>query len=192
MQVIAHLTDLMKYDVKPVLTSSTTTTVRPTPHHRPGVYSPSNPLGPAVFFAKGASYEDYVQRLKNPGKYDYFDRYRYPVERSSFKPSGQGTLPQDIDLLGLSMTDLLKQISKIEDYDFIDDDDKIQRFSENYEDPELRQYIVGGKKPPPTKAYVTLLSLYDLLNKESKKLQLNKYGVFQQFFKYFHNTFCYF
>ncbi|XP_023312474.1 uncharacterized protein LOC111692636, partial [Anoplophora glabripennis] len=38
-----------------------------------------------------------------------------------------------------------------------------------------RYELYRQKKVPPTKAYVTLLSLYDLLNKESKRLGLNKY-----------------
>lgn len=52
----------------------------------------------------------------------------------------------------------------------------MQQFSENYDDSDFRFVLLRQKKVPPTRAYVTLLSLYDLLNKESKRIGLNKYG----------------
>lgn len=62
MQVIAHLTELMKYDTKPPGTGTTyrpqygsittSTTIRPTTvPHRPGIYAPPKPPGPQYYFA---------------------------------------------------------------------------------------------------------------------------------------------
>lgn len=65
------------------------------------------------------------------------------------------------------------------EFDLRDQDNQLLEFSKNFEDvdssykfEQLRQ-----KKVPPTRAYVTLLSLYDALNKESKRLMLNKFAV---------------
>lgn len=74
MQIIAHITELMKYDLKPTAGTTTTTTMRPTRPHRPGIFAPEAPLGPEAYFAKGFSYEEYVERLKHPSGYNYFDR----------------------------------------------------------------------------------------------------------------------
>lgn len=86
-------------------------------------------------------------------------------------------MPEDLELLGVEISEIWKQVNKLEDYDFEDEDDRLLRFSDNYDDADLRSYVTGQKKIPPTKAYVTLLGLYDMLNKESKKLELNKFGV---------------
>lgn len=63
MQVLAHITELMKYDTKNPAgstttsrppygpSSPTTTTVRPTEPHRPAIYAPSKPPGPDYYFA---------------------------------------------------------------------------------------------------------------------------------------------
>lgn len=62
MQVLAHLTELMKYDTKPSQGTTTSTplydypttstsTIRPTVPHRPGIYAPPRPLGPEFYFA---------------------------------------------------------------------------------------------------------------------------------------------
>lgn len=61
MQVLAHLTELMKFDTRPTGSSTTskpqdvslvtTTTIRPTAPHRPGIYAPSKPPGAEVYFA---------------------------------------------------------------------------------------------------------------------------------------------
>lgn len=54
MQIIAHLTESMKYDLRP--SSSTTpspakptVTTKPTSTHRPGVYAPEMPPGPESY-----------------------------------------------------------------------------------------------------------------------------------------------
>lgn len=52
MQVIFYLTDAMKYEIKPVNQGVTTTTIRPTPAHKPGNYAPEVPPGPQAYFAK--------------------------------------------------------------------------------------------------------------------------------------------
>lgn len=183
MQIIAYLTDLMKYETKPFDGVTTTTTVRPTPYHKPGLYSPSNP---SVHFVERSSYDEHIQELQHP--LPYFDRYSYfalhndgvedlNARLDAGRAINVNNLPTDIDLLGSGPASLLKLINKIDEYDLIeDDDDKLRKFSENYDDSYLREFIVGNKRPPPVQAYVSLLQLYDSLNQESKKLQLNKYG----------------
>ncbi|KAB0790899.1 hypothetical protein PPYR_02699 [Photinus pyralis] len=180
MQIIAYLTDLMKYETKPSDGVTTTTTVRPTPFHKPGLYSPQNPIAHYV----RSSYGDHPQRPLS-----YFDRYGYFSPRIDDDDDGLNTrldagrvltvnnLPRDLDLLGSAPASVLKLINQIDEYDSLeDDDDKLRRFTENYDDAHLRQFVVGNKRPPPVQAYVTLLQLYDSLNQESKRLQLNKYG----------------
>lgn len=83
-------------------------------------------------------------------------------------------------VLGKGPVDLLKLVNSIEedDFDVKDVDEQVQGFSQVYDDSDFRLVLLRqNKKTPPTRAYVGLLSLYDLLNKESKKLALNKYSV---------------
>lgn len=177
MQIIAYLTDLMKYETKPSDGVTTTTTVRPTPFHRPGLFSPQNPSAHYV----RSSYGEHPQRPVS-----YFDRYGFFSPRiddglntrlDAARVLAANNIPGDLDLLGSGPASLLKLINKIDEYDSLeDDDDKLRTFTENYDDSYLRQFVIGNKKPPPVQAYVTLLQLYDSLNQESKRLQLNKYG----------------
>ncbi|KAJ8971255.1 hypothetical protein NQ314_000796 [Rhamnusium bicolor] len=66
MQIMAHVTELMKYDLKPTTSppygigSSTTSTMRPTPSHRPGVYAPVKPPGPEEYFSQKGREYDYI------------------------------------------------------------------------------------------------------------------------------------
>lgn len=55
MQIMAHLTELMKYEVRPSQTPSNpwTTTQRPTSSHKPAIYAPEVPLGPEAYFSRG-------------------------------------------------------------------------------------------------------------------------------------------
>ncbi|RZC32995.1 hypothetical protein BDFB_001338 [Asbolus verrucosus] len=181
MQIIAHITELMKYDLKPTTgpTTTTTTTMRPTKPHKPGIFAPESPPGPDSYFAKGLSYEEYVHRLKYPSGYNYFDRYRYPVGEEG---RSLDEVPQNIDLvLGKDLSDLLRLVNRVEDVEQSGDvDNQVQEFSQTYDDSDFRFLLVRQKKKPPTRAYVTLLSLYDQLNKESKKLGLNKYNGYAQ------------
>ncbi|KAF5287176.1 hypothetical protein FQR65_LT12305 [Abscondita terminalis] len=159
MQIIAYFTDLMKYDTKPAEASVTsTTTVRPTPYHKPGIYSPLNPVRQRTgFFRTGAVFYDRNTELE--------------------KVRSLNELPGDIDLLGSGPVSLMKLLAEEQDDPTADDAARVRAFSENYDDWYRRQqFVIGGKKPPPVRAYVTLLSLYDQLNQESKKLHLNRYG----------------
>jgi hypothetical protein len=180
MQIIAHITELMKYDLKPPTGTTTTTTMRPTRPHKPGIYAPESPPGPEVYFAKGLSYEEYVERLKYPSGYNYFDRYKYPVEEEG--RSLDDDVPQNIDLvLGKDLSDLVRLVNRVEEVAEPEDrDGQVQQFSQVYDDSDFRYLLLRQKKKPPTRAYVALLSLYDLLNKESKKLGLNKYNGYAQ------------
>lgn len=107
-----------------------------------------------------------------------------------------GNLPPEADnYLASSVLDLIKLASRPDSgddqgdqnlyEDNIKDDlhistydlQRVLEFSENYDDSDIRFVLLKQKKVPPTKAYVSLLSLYDAISKEAKKLQLNKYGV---------------
>lgn len=179
MQIIVHVTDLMKYDLKPGAGSVpliTTTTARPTSTHKPGLYAPETPLGPQA--SKGVSYEEYVHILQNSEGQGYFDKYKFSLDEARNGRDGlKEDIPDDVDyLLGKDVAELLKLTNHLEDEVTAGDDlDVVRDFSKNYDDDyrfEFRQ-----KRIPPTRAYVSLLSLYDLLNKESKKMGLSKYQV---------------
>ncbi|XP_018568998.1 uncharacterized protein LOC108909223 [Anoplophora glabripennis] len=202
MQVISHVTELMKYDLKPTTNpplGPTTSTMRPTPPHRPGLYAPEKPPGPAAYYAqKGLSYREYIERLRQPSGINYFDRYRYPLTEGDFlalsensrESSGRSYSVADgeegppasaesVDLeyyFGKNFVDVLNLATKVEP-DAVPNsvDEQVQDFSREFDDSNFRYELYRQKKVPPTKAYVTLLSLYDLLNKESKRLGLNKY-----------------
>lgn len=67
------------------------------------------------------------------------------------------------------------------------DEDNVNEFRKVYDDFYGRnQPVTGRKKVPPTKPYVQLLMLYDLLKREAKKLMLNKFQVKRGFFFIFH------
>lgn len=152
MQVIFYLTDSMKYDLRPLNTPVTSTTVRPTPPHKPGYYAPEKP----------------------PGAGNYLTRTFLRQEPLRF---GKEAIPGDLGLLGSGPVDLLHQINSLGDSDTIGDEDvDVLRFAINYDDA-LNVDFLKQKRVPPTRAYVTLLSLYDLMNKEAKEKGLSKYGV---------------
>lgn len=183
MQVIFYLTDTLKYDIRPNTPGPTSTTIRPTPPHKPGNYAPEMPLGPVAYFSQQppstpwrSSSENFSGR-RTPG---------YPGVPGEGLGSKEGqfvselfreVLPEDLDLLGAGPSELLHQINTLGDFDTVgDDDNDVLRFSLNYDDSPNLEYL-KQKKVPPTRAYVTLLSLYDLLNREAKEKNLNKYNV---------------
>lgn len=59
------------------------------------------------------------------------------------------------------------------------DTDNVNEFLKVYDDFYGRQNqpVTGRKKIPPTKPYVQMLMLYDLLKREAKKQMLNKFVV---------------
>lgn len=178
MQVIAHLTDLMKYDLKPQKPLSTTTTIRPTPSHKPGLYAPQYPLGPNTYFNNKNLLDTNENR-------DYFNRYNLMGEDGShvnYREIEKNVNIQDIhdlDLFGNDYKSFIKFINKIDETNEkpLDDDVVVRGLLNNLDDSKFGLELLRQKRVPPTRAYVTLLSLYDQLNKESKKLSLNKYGV---------------
>lgn len=188
MQVIAHVTDLMKYDLRPSTgppTKPTTTTPRPTSPHRPGLFAPDKPLGPENYH-RGTSYEEYIQILQNSDGHDYFDKYKNPLEempensglRAEARALDVGTVDGLQEWIGKETAETLVLANHLEEEnERIDDLDRARGFADKYEDDlKIREYL-KQKKVPPTRAYVGLLSLYDLLNKESKRLGLNKFQV---------------
>lgn len=181
MQIIAHVTDQMKHDLKPQKPGTTTTTIRPTPSHKPGLYAPSIPPGPQSYFAEKNLFEEYVQKLQNPEGLSYLDRYALVGEGDRGKAikseEDSNQLPNDLDLFGDEYTKLVKFINQIDRNDFRDDETRVEGFLKDLDDSSFGRELLKQKRIPPTRAYVTLLSLYDQLSKEAKKLMLNKYGV---------------
>ncbi|KAJ8981929.1 hypothetical protein NQ317_002099 [Molorchus minor] len=172
----------------PVVGSGTTsTTMRPTPPHRPAIYAPAKPPGAGAYYSQK---REYIDRLQRPSGSNYFDRYRQPLAGEELPPVGQTSReghsrnlpnveedPIDYELyFGKGFSDLVALEKRIEpDVVANDVDVQVQQFAREYDDSDFRFESFRQKKVPPTKAYVTLLSLYDLLNKESKRLGLNKY-----------------
>lgn len=177
MQVIAHLTDLMKYDLRPQKQPSTTTTLRPTPPHKPGLYAPERPLGAQYYFSNNNK-----KNLLQEETRDYFTRYNLMNSNNvNFKEIEENLNLQqvkDLELLGKDYQDFLKYVNKIDDtVDDLKDEDSVKNLLNGLDDSNFGLQLLRQKRVPPTRAYVSLLSLYDQLNKESKKLNLNKYGV---------------
>ncbi|XP_018324826.1 uncharacterized protein LOC108736763 [Agrilus planipennis] len=167
MQIIAHLTDLMKYDVKPA--SYFTTTPKPTSPHWPSIFAPTRP--PKVPALKNIYYERSAPNGEIPKE--------SPLEPRGNENNNEyvnGPLPDDLYLFGIGPSQLLNIINKIDENNFENEERQVLKFLETYDDYNVKQYVIGNKKTPPTRAYVTLLSLYDQLNAEAKKLKLSKYG----------------
>ncbi|KAK9753908.1 hypothetical protein QE152_g1616 [Popillia japonica] len=193
MQMIAHVTDLLKYE--PTVPVTTTPTTIATPPHKPGIFAPVTP--PSVGLQKWPNRVTTTTtrrpwwKLGETQNQGYFSRYKNgwsytvssPIEGEKSRSLNQDKVEiqdsNDLDLLGSLPIDLYKRINTIADFD--DDADpfgQVQKFTDDYDDrapPFLRK-----KRPPPTRAYVTLLSLYDNLNKEAKKLMLNKYSGYSK------------
>ncbi|KAH1011894.1 hypothetical protein HUJ04_001167 [Dendroctonus ponderosae] len=255
MQIIAHDTELMKYVIKPPAgaASTTTTTLRPTPAHKPALFAPTEPLGPSAYFSannkglnlyyltlpdsqagsapaepprlcnpmrnlpscfesgkrEGASRTakaqhkdiiclwqradgsreckrdklrlrclDYLQLQQPSSGLSYFDRY--PTYQAGRGLEEQALIYQEAQkYLGQAFGDVLRLANSLDpELPTKNDESRVQEFSQKFEDSDLsyRFEVLNKKKVPPTKAYVTLLSLYDLLNKEAKRLMLNKFA----------------
>ncbi|XP_057661617.1 uncharacterized protein LOC130897066 [Diorhabda carinulata] len=191
MQMMAYLTEMMKYDLKPTTAPpygpTTTSTIKPTPFHRPGVYAPLRPPGPDSYYQslqKGNDYRDYIASLQRPSGLNYFDRYKQDLDSSknvNRNPRNIETgevdriFPTIAEYFGRNFLDTYKLGIEVEKDDVPNNiEENPQDFLKKYDDlaftTEFRQ-----KRVPPTRAYVTLLSLYDMLNKESKRLGLSKY-----------------
>lgn len=188
MQVIAHLTDLMKYDLRPQKVPSTTTTLRPTPSHKPGLYAPDRPLSLQHYLNdKNLLLNDAAATRR-----DYFTRYKSNdlnnddngVNYKDVEDNLNLRDVKDLEFLGKDYETFIKYVNKIEqdfsdgrDVKDVDDDVSVKNLLNGLDDSNFGLELLRQKRVPPTRAYVTLLSLYDQLNKESKKLNLNKYGV---------------
>lgn len=173
MQVIAHLTDLMKYDLKPQKAPTTTTTLRPTPPHKPGLYAPDRPLGPQYYFGNRNHLSE--QQITN-----YFTRYKLIKDNLKINDENLNINDlKDLDLFGKDYQEFIKYVNKIDgnDDDDATEEENVKNLLNGFDDSNFGLELLRKKRIPPTRAYVTLLSLYDQLNKESKRLNLNKYGV---------------
>ncbi|CAH1994051.1 unnamed protein product [Acanthoscelides obtectus] len=191
MQVLAHLTELMKYDLKPSSSSPESQNVglqnlHPTPPHKPAIYAPFP--APARHFFKRDTSGIFGRDLDLTGDFDYLELDKFfrstPFAENFFFDTLDPTLDLVDDLkvnngssskieqyLGKNFADVWKLANKPEpDGVVYNVNAQVFEFLREYDEWSLRK-----KQTPPTKAYVTLLSLYDLLNKDSKKLGLNKY-----------------
>nr|AEE62933.1 unknown [Dendroctonus ponderosae] len=180
MQIIAHDTELMKYVIKPPAgaASTTTTTLRPTPAHKPALFAPTEPLGPSAYFSASGARGQYLQLQQPSSGLSYFDRY--PTYQAGRGLEEQALIYQEAQkYLGQAFGDVLRLANSLDpELPTKNDESRVQEFSQKFEDSDLsyRFEVLNKKKVPPTKAYVTLLSLYDLLNKEAKRLMLNKFA----------------
>ncbi|ENN72539.1 hypothetical protein YQE_10879, partial [Dendroctonus ponderosae] len=180
MQIIAHDTELMKYVIKPPAgaASTTTTTLRPTPAHKPALFAPTEPLGPSAYFSASGARDQYLQLQQPSSGLSYFDRY--PTYQAGRGLEEQALIYQEAQkYLGQAFGDVLRLANSLDpELPTKNDESRVQEFSQKFEDSDLsyRFEVLNKKKVPPTKAYVTLLSLYDLLNKEAKRLMLNKFA----------------
>jgi len=170
MQIISYLTEMMKLDLTPGAqrpTSTTTTTPRPTPSHLPGLFAPPYPPPRPYSSINEDTDEGRNLRRSVMNNIKQFERRISPEEERNIL---QYLGPEIINLYGV-IGDLHPN------QDDIDEDARLKLFSVQYDD---HQFYIKQKKIPPTRAYVTLLNLYDLLNKEAKKLGLNKFNGFTE------------
>ncbi|XP_017771367.1 PREDICTED: uncharacterized protein LOC108558848, partial [Nicrophorus vespilloides] len=172
MQIIAHLTELMKYELRPTkpgTSGTSTTTSRPTPPHRPGLYAPESPLGMNAYFALKRS---------DPSAFDLKSLDLLELMKR-LEPGFRISDVDDLQLLGSGPYALNNLVNGLNGEDGEQDEDvRVIKFVNQYDDTHIDDDFLRQKKQPPTRAYVTLLSLYDLLNKESKKISLNKFNGF--------------
>ncbi|KAJ6632957.1 hypothetical protein Bhyg_16057 [Pseudolycoriella hygida] len=142
--------------------------------HKPGYYQPSNPL---------FDYPDSVNRptqkpqtgnlpLLSISQSQFFDWF---LQMKTKKMSDLSEY--DLQFLHQLPSSLLQDIlhERYEQPAFLDQDN-VNEFLKVYDDFYGRnQPVTGRKKVPPTKPYVQLLMLYDLLKREAKKQMLNKF-----------------
>lgn len=88
-------------------------------------------------------------------------------------------LPENLEnLIGFGPAGLIKLVNSEDITTSSDPDEQALIFSKNYDDSDfIRAYLQKNKKAPPTRAYVTLLSLYDQLSKDAKSQGYNKFQV---------------
>lgn len=167
MQVIAYLTEAMKYELRPQPAQpaqpTTTAAPRPTPPHRPGVFAPVAPPPHRGFKA-------ILTKKMAQSSLGSIIRQHEP-----FLPAGIHEL--DLELLGDGAKDLHRAINiDLADNSF---EDFLETFDDDARNSDLLRWL-KQKKVPPTRAYVTLLSIYDLFNKETKRLGLNRFNGFSE------------
>ncbi|XP_045467194.1 uncharacterized protein LOC123675747 [Harmonia axyridis] len=171
MQVIAHLTESMKYDLQPPASKPTTTSrpseiTKPTSTHRPGIYAPEMPPG-------AESYEKLGELYDEPISSKTF--FTLPKLQAYLSVDTE-ELPENLEnLIGVGPAALVKLVNTEDLASPEDPDEAVQLFSKNYDDSDFRVYLEKNKKAPPTRAYVTLLSLYDQLSKDAKSQGYNKF-----------------
>jgi len=145
----------------------------------------------------------YVQVQQQPGGLNYFDRYSAfipGIQTRQLFQDPQVYFKEAEKFVGKSFAEFLQLANKYKllsstyltaylkcivgfrvdpEFDLRDQDNQLLEFSKNFEDVDSNYKFeqLRQKKVPPTRAYVTLLSLYDALNKESKRLMLNKFAV---------------
>ncbi|KAL3271128.1 hypothetical protein HHI36_021625 [Cryptolaemus montrouzieri] len=194
MQVIAHLTESMKYDLKPPTVSTSTSvpslgSIKPTSTHKPGVYAPVEPPSPESYTRLGEN-QAASQKIQS-GILQFSDDLIFHSPAQNLRRTTRvetalhvenEELPENLEnLIGDGPASLIKFINSPSFLaTSIDPDEQVQIFSKDFDDSDFRMYLEKNKKAPPTRAYVTLLSLYDLLSKDAKKQGYNKFQGFHQ------------
>ncbi|XP_045522662.1 uncharacterized protein LOC123713162 isoform X1 [Pieris brassicae] len=203
MQIIAHLTDQMSFEMKDEVPLKTTTTHKPlditTPFHKPGLYSPSSPPKPSDRISPGKNFPKTQQFVLLP-----IEQHQY----SLIKPQGtksDGPLlaahneevnpivdpaPNDPHLL--PPYDDLKVSSRSDDFD----EENLQYLSANVRemirmanDPDDDRIVdvweglrlnpaEPSSKGKLSTSNLRLLLLYDLLSRDAKRQRLSDYSGF--------------
>nr|CAI5826701.1 unnamed protein product [Callosobruchus analis] len=186
MQILAHVTELMKYDLRPSSSAPESQNLgfqnlHPTPPHKPAIFAPFPPV--RNFFKRDVS-GIFGKDLDLAADFDYLDLDKFfrstPFAENFFFDTldlvddikvNNGSSNRIEQYFGKNFADTWKLATRPErDGAVYNVNSQVFEFLREYDESSLRK-----KQTPPTKAYVTLLSLYDLLNKDSKKLGLNKY-----------------
>ncbi|XP_044763316.1 uncharacterized protein LOC123320178 [Coccinella septempunctata] len=181
MQVIAHLTESMKYDLKPPSTTTPSParpsdTTKPTSTHRPGIYAPEVPPGPDSYEKLG-ELENYGEELASSKTF-----FSIPKLQAYLNVETE-ELPENLEnLIGVGPASLVKLVHSEDDAPASSDpEEQVRVLLKNLDDSEfIRAYLEKNKRAPPTKAYVTLLSLYDQLSKDAKSQGYNKFQGYHQ------------
>ncbi|XP_037039202.1 mucin-5AC [Bradysia coprophila] len=183
-----------QYTTKPTIPSTRQTTQRPwyadqTTHaHNPGYYQPSSPLYDYPDSAHRPTQKPQTGNLPllSISQTQFFDWFL------QMKTKGLSEMSEyDLQFLHQLPSGLLQDIlyERYEQPAFLDKDN-VDEFRKVYDDFYGRnQPVTGRKKVPPTKPYVQLLMLYDLLKREAKKLMLNKFqGYSPEMLEELHKT----
>nr|XP_022907722.1 uncharacterized protein LOC111419182 isoform X1 [Onthophagus taurus]XP_022907723.1 uncharacterized protein LOC111419182 isoform X2 [Onthophagus taurus] len=183
LQLISHVTELMKYEI-PATEITPTESAPSTSSHRPGIFAPNPVLNPQELILNKPP--SFYYKLSGENRYrgsylgNTYKSWVHSTRQTGSKANKSGNGGGE-EYFGGIHKDLYDKVNGIGEIDSgLSDQEKVERFLKDYDDfenlNEENSNFLRKKKPPPPKAYVSLLSLYDSLNKEAKKLGMNKYA----------------